>query len=123
MIGARSPEAVEKAANELSTGGQRAAGFRVDVGCHEQVEALAEDTVRTFGKIDIWVNNAGTAGAYGPTMGLAPAAFEQVVNTNILGTYYGSHAAMRRFLDQGSGKLINLLGHGWKGPVPWQNAL
>ena len=29
---------------------------------------------------------------------------------------------MRRFLDQGSGKLINLLGHGWKGPVPWQNA-
>jgi NAD(P)-dependent dehydrogenase (short-subunit alcohol dehydrogenase family) len=54
-------------------------------------------------------------------MEMAPAAFEQVVNTNILGTYYGSHAAMRRFLAQGSGKLINLLGHGWKGPVPFQN--
>jgi NAD(P)-dependent dehydrogenase (short-subunit alcohol dehydrogenase family) len=86
------------------------------------VEALAEHAVAAFGRIDIWVNNAGEAGPNGPTMATAPAAFEQVVNTNILGTYYGSHAAMRRFLDQGSGKLINLLGRGWKGPVPWQNA-
>ena len=52
-----------------------------------------------------------------------PTTFVQVVNTNILGTYYGSYAALRRFLAQGSGKLINLLGRGWQGkPVPWQNA-
>ncbi len=122
VVGSRSQAAVEKAAVELAAGGARAAGFAVDVSRHEQVEALAEQAVRNFGRIDVWVNNAGTAGPYGPTMEMAPAAFEQVVQTNILGTYYGSHAAMRRFLAQGSGKLINLLGRGWKEPVPWQNA-
>ena len=122
IVAARSEAAVKKAADTLIAEGYRAAGLAADVGSREQVEALADETVRMFGKIDAWVNNAGTAGPYGPTMDLAPAAFEQVVHTNILGTYYGSHAAARRFLDQGSGKLINLLGHGWKGPVPWQNA-
>jgi NAD(P)-dependent dehydrogenase (short-subunit alcohol dehydrogenase family) len=121
VIGARSQAAVEKAAAEMVAQGRRAAGFAMDVGRREQVEALAEHAVHAFGRIDVWVNNAGTAGPYGPTMEMAPAAFEQVVNTNILGTYYGSHAAMCRFLAQGSGKLINLLGHGWKGPVPFQN--
>ncbi|MEI2652469.1 MAG: SDR family NAD(P)-dependent oxidoreductase [Microthrixaceae bacterium] len=122
VIAARSQAAVEKAVGELVASGWRAAGFAADVSHRDQVEALAEHAVATFGRLDIWVNNAGVAGPYGPTLDTAPAAFEQVVNTNILGTYYGSHAAMRRFLDQGSGKLINLLGHGWKGPVPWQNA-
>jgi NAD(P)-dependent dehydrogenase (short-subunit alcohol dehydrogenase family) len=121
VVAARAQAAVEAAASELNAGGCRAAGFPADVGRREQVEALADYAVRTFGRIDVWVNNAGTAGPYGPTMEMDPAAFEQVVHTNILGTYYGAHAAVRRFLDQGSGKLINLLGHGWKGPVPFQN--
>lgn len=122
VLAARSQTAVEQAAQELTLQGYQAAGFAVDVSRHEQVDALAEQTVRTFGKLDVWVNNAGTAGPYGPTIDTAPAAFEQVVNTNILGTYYGSRAALCVFLEQGSGKLINLLGRGWNGPVPWQNA-
>lgn len=125
VLAARSQATVEKAAAALAAGagqsGGRASGFAADVSDRAQVEALAEHAVHTFGGLDVWVNNAGVAGPYGPTMEMDPAAFEQVVNTNILGTYYGSHAAMRRFLDRGSGKLINLLGHGWKGPVPWQN--
>lgn len=122
VLAARSPAAVEQAAHELELQGCQAKGLPVDVSNREQVEWLADQAVGAYGKVDIWVNNAGTAGPYGPTIEMAPAAFEQVVNTNILGTYYGSHAAVRRFLGQGSGKLINMLGHGWKGPVPWQNA-
>jgi NAD(P)-dependent dehydrogenase (short-subunit alcohol dehydrogenase family) len=122
VVAARSQAAVEQAAHTLEAQGYRAAGNVVDVGRREQVEALADYAVNAFGRFDVWVNNAGTAGPYGPTLEAAPALFEQVVNTNILGTYYGSRAAMRHFLDRGSGKLINLLGHGWKGPVPWQNA-
>ena len=122
VLAARSQAAVEQAAHELTLQGYRAAGFPVDVSRREQVEALADQAVRAFGKLDVWVNNAGTAGPYGPTLDTAPAAFEQVMNTNMLGTYYGSRAALRVFVEQGSGKLINLLGHGWKGPVPWQNA-
>ncbi len=123
VIAGRSQSTLDKAVGSLLNGGGRASGLAVDVGSHEQVEALAEHAVRTFGRIDIWVNNAGMGAPYGPTMQVAPKAFEQVVTTNIQGTYYGSHAALRRFLAQGSGKLINLLGRGWQGkPVLWQNA-
>jgi NAD(P)-dependent dehydrogenase (short-subunit alcohol dehydrogenase family) len=45
-----------------------------------------------------------------------------VVNTNIVGTYNGSVVALRHFLAQKSGKLINLLGRGDAGAVPMQNA-
>lgn len=122
VVASRSQEAVHAAVQQLRSTGRPAHGFAADVGNREQVEALAELAVQACGRIDVWVNNAGMTGPYGPTMGTPPQAFEQVVHTNILGTYYGSHAAMRRFLAQKSGKLINLLGRGYQAPVPWQNA-
>ena len=123
VIAGRSQSTLDKAVGDLLNRGFRAGGLAVDVGKCEQVEALADHAVRAFGRIDVWVNNAGMGAPYGPTLQVAPEAFEQVVATNILGTYYGSHAALRHFLPQGSGKLINLLGRGWQGkPVPWQNA-
>jgi glucose 1-dehydrogenase len=45
-----------------------------------------------------------------------------VIQTNILGMYYGSAVAMQHFLPRGSGKLINLLGNGDKAQRPLQNA-
>ncbi len=119
LVASRSQAAVDDAVREL---GEKASGFAADVTDLAQVEALADYAVKTFGRIDIWVNNAGTAGPYGPTLDLAPDAFYQVIQTNIVGVYNGSQAAMTRFLAQGSGKLINVLGRGYKGPVPWQNA-
>jgi NADP-dependent 3-hydroxy acid dehydrogenase YdfG len=44
------------------------------------------------------------------------------VQTNILGVYHGSRTALHHFVAQGSDKLINVLGHGYNRPVPWQNA-
>ena len=122
VVASRSSQAVDAAVQQLTAAGARASGQAVDVGQLAEVEALAEHAVRTFGKIDIWVNNAGIAGPYGPTLGLAPDAFHQVIQTNIAGVYNGSRTAMQRFVAQRSGKLINMLGHGYKGPLPWQNA-
>lgn len=112
---------LEAALAELKTGG-RVAGLPADVSDLAQVERLAAFALETFGRLDIWVNNAGIAGPYGPTVDLDPGDFRRVVETNILGVYYGSRTSLRIFREQGSGKLINLLGHGADGPVPWQNA-
>ena len=87
-----------------------------------QVEALAEHAIHTFGRIDIWVNNAGLSAPYGPTIHIPTKDFMNVVNTNIIGTYNGSIIAMRTFVKQKSGKLINLLGRGDTGAIPLQNA-
>ena len=55
-------------------------------------------------------------------MDFTPDDFNKVVQTNILGVYNGSRTAMQHFIAQRSGKLINILGHGYNRPVAWQNA-
>jgi glucose 1-dehydrogenase len=123
VLASRSSSALAEAAAALERQGGRVTWLATDVGDLEQVKALADHAVKTFGKIDIWVNNAGYAGIYGPTAAIDPQDFERVARTNILGEYYGSWVALQHFLAQGTGgKLINLLGRGDSGPVAFQNA-
>jgi glucose 1-dehydrogenase len=122
VIASRSPRSVDLAVDSLRENGYQAAGLVCDVSDIKQVEALAEFTVRTFGRIDIWVNNAGLSAPYGPTAHIPSDDFMSVIDTNITGTYNGSVIAMRYFVKQKSGKLINLLGRGDNGAVPLQNA-
>ncbi len=122
VLSARSENALRENVAALTAKGYRAAGFPCDVGNLAQVCALGEFAEQTFGKIDIWVNNAGVSGVFGPTSAVSVDRFEQVVQTNILGTYYGSITALDYFLPQRSGKLINLLGRGDDRPVPFQSA-
>ncbi len=122
VVASRSQRSVDEAVTLLKSQGGKACGMSVDVADLHQVEALAQLAVSTYGKMDIWVNNAGTAGPYGPTIKFVPQDFYQVIQTNIVGVYNGSRTAMTHFLKQGSGKLINMLGAGYKSPAPWQNA-
>jgi len=122
VLASRSADAVQRAVDELRAAGGKAEGMPCDVAEREQVEALAALALQKFGRLDVWVNNAGVAGPYGPTMAIDPAAFLRVIETNIIGVYNGSYTAMLHFLSQGRGKLINVLGRGYNEPVPFQNA-
>jgi glucose 1-dehydrogenase len=121
VLAARSETVLMQAVEKLKTQGFEAVGLVCDTSKLEDMESLAAKAVETYGKLDIWVNNAGVSGAYGSTISVSPERFKRVVDTNIMGTYYGSRVAMKQFLAQGSGKLINLLGRGADGPVPFQN--
>ncbi len=122
VLASRSADAVDAAVDGLRSAGHEASGIACDVSDLAQVEALADFAMRTYGQFDAWVNNAGYAPPYGPTMHLAPAAFMRAVGTNIIGTYHGSLVALRAFLPAGRGKLINILGRGADGrPAPLQN--
>jgi len=122
VLAARTSETLQSAVNHLKKEGFKAEGFTCDASKLEDMERLAQQAVSTFGSLDIWVNNAGISAPYGLTMSISPLSVKKVIDTNISGVYYGSHVAMRYFLEQGSGKLINLLGRGDSGPVPYQNA-
>lgn len=122
VIASRTPRAVDLAVDSLRASGYQATGLACDVADMAQVEALAQHAIQTFGRMDIWVNNAGLSAPYGPTVHIPRRDFITVINTNIIGTYNGSIVAMRHFLAQKSGKLINLLGRGDKGSIALQNA-
>jgi len=123
VVSSRSADAVERAVNELRAAEHTATGMPCDVGDLAQVEALAAHAVETFGRFDVWINNAGYAGLYGPTAHVPPQLFMRTVQTNIGGTFHGSIVALAAFLPARKGKLINVLGRGWEcKPVPMQNA-
>lgn len=120
VVTGRSQSTIDKVVADLQADGVQAAGIACDVSDFKQVEALGDFAVKTFGKIDIWVNNAGVSAPFGPTASIPHDSVVQVVNTNILGVYNGSMVALHYLLPQRSGKLINMLGR--EGPVKYQNA-
>lgn len=122
IVTSRSPQALESALAGLADGARSVDGRACDVGELSQVEALLSFALQRFGRVDVWINNAGASAPYGPTAHVSTESFEQVVRTNILGTYHGSVVALRHLLPLRHGKLINLLGRGDRQPVPLQNA-
>ena len=122
VISSRSQAAVDDVVKQLRAAGSQAAGLACDVSQQAQVKALADFAMQAFGQVDIWFNNAGLEAAYGPTMSYSVEDFTRVVQTNIMGVYYGSRAALQLFLPRRTGKLINMVGRGYKSPVPYQNA-
>ena len=122
VIAGRTQSTVDAVVAEFVAGGAAAAGLACDVGDLEQVAALGAFAVERFGRIDVWVNNAGLSAPYGPTVAIGPEAFRRVVDTNIGGVYNGSIVALGHMLPNRRGKLINLLGRSRKKGVKYQNA-
>jgi short-subunit dehydrogenase len=105
---ARSPAPLQALAKECEAAGARGVlAVSVDVGEEAAVEAFAREAVERFGRLDVWVNNAGVI-AYGEFTELPSDVFRRVIETNLMGQVHGARAALRRFRDQGSGVLINM---------------
>lgn len=122
VAAARSGGRLAELVAEIEGAGGRASAKPTDVGELAQVRALLDHALAEHGRVDVWINNAGVAGPYGPTLEIAPEDFEAVIDTNLRGTYHGSLLALRHFRERGQGRLINLLGRGDKRPVAMQNA-
>jgi short-subunit dehydrogenase len=104
---ARSAGPLEEVAAECEAAGAPTLHRTLDVADEEAVERFAAAAVERFGRIDVWVNNAGVM-AYGPFLEIPADVFRRVVETNLMGQVHGARAALRRFSDQGSGVLINM---------------
>jgi len=104
---ARDPKSLEQVARECEAAGADVLHRPLDVGDEAAVEAFAAAAVERFGRIDVWVNNAGVI-AYGEFLEIPADVFRRVVETNLMGQVHGARAALRRFRAQGSGVLINM---------------
>lgn len=120
VVSSRSPEAVDAVVSSL--GPDLVEGVVADVTRRRDHEALLAAALERFGRLDVWVNNAGVAGTYGPTPAVPDEDFLRVLDTNVRGTYLGSTVATRYFLSHQGGTLINILGRGDRRPLVNQNA-
>ena len=121
VLAARRVDELEKVAAEARAAGGRALVAPTDVSQADQVARLAEAAVTEFGRVDVWINNAGIM-ALGPHEQVPLADHDRVLNVNLHGVVYGSHHAMRLFKGQGFGTLINMGSVESKVPVPYQSS-
>ena len=110
-ITGRSQSAVERALNGLRLKG-RVNGFVMDVREEEQVYKLVENIIKEFGRIDIWVNNAGYSNAAGLMLDMNPQDALDMFLSNDLGVLYCTQAIMHYMLPRKQGLLVNIYGNG-----------
>jgi NAD(P)-dependent dehydrogenase (short-subunit alcohol dehydrogenase family) len=107
MICARREQWLAPTLESFRGRGFKAEGLVCDVSDPNQVQAVVDKTMATYGKIDILINNAGIAWAAEPeTMPLDK--WQKVIDTNLTGTFLFSQAAGREMLKRRSGCIINI---------------
>lgn len=112
----RDPAHIEPACEKVRERGAKAVAIRCDVRKFEEVEAAVDETEKTFGGIDILVNNA--AGNFlCPTEDLTPNGFAAVVGIVLNGSFHATLAAGRRMIASGKGgAMLNILTtYAWTG--------
>jgi NAD(P)-dependent dehydrogenase (short-subunit alcohol dehydrogenase family) len=110
-ITGRSQSVVESTLTSLQPKG-RVSGFVVDVRSEEQVYKLVDDVIAEFGRIDIWVNNAGYSNAAGMMLDMNPQDALDMFMSNNLGVLQCTQAIMRYMLPRKEGLLVNIYGNG-----------
>ncbi len=93
VLNGRNPEKLTNTANDLTVRGYQVLAVAGDVGRYADCENLVRLALEKFGSIDILVNNAGI-GMEGSIAATAPAVFERVFRTNLLGVIYPTKAAL-----------------------------
>ncbi|NJN15646.1 MAG: SDR family oxidoreductase [Oscillochloris sp.] len=122
VISSSRAPAVEQAIAALRAAGIDCIGAACNVADRRQVAGLLQTALEAFGKVDIWVNNAGISGPFGPTLDISPEDWEQVIQVNLLGCYHGSTVVLPQMIRQRCGKLINLSGGGANRPQRYLSA-
>jgi NAD(P)-dependent dehydrogenase (short-subunit alcohol dehydrogenase family) len=121
VVAARAAAPLREVADACEARGARARAVEVDVADEDAVERLATIARDTFGRLDVWVNDAGVY-AFARFEDTPPELFRRVLETNLMGTVNGARAALARFRAQGSGVLVNVASMEGKVTAPYSTA-
>ena len=116
VVSGRKKDSVQGAVKQLSKkfGNDRVGGNPCDVTSFDALQKLWDFSDEKFGKIDIWINNAGISNELNMIQDIPADEIQKVVETNVLGEMYGTKVALKGFIQQGHGALYNMEGMGAK---------
>ncbi len=103
---------VQATAAEVRGAGVSAEAIAADVSVREQIEQAVERIVTRWGHLDVLIAAAGVYGPIGTLLEVDPAAWEQNIRINLLGTYHSIRAALPAMVRQRRGKIVALSGGG-----------
>lgn len=101
-------EGADAVVREIEARGGAALAVGCDVREEAAVQALAERTLAVYGRIDVWMNNAGADVLTGSNRALSTAEkLRRLLDVDVMGTFYGSRAAAAA-MGEGGGSIINV---------------
>lgn len=113
VLAARTRSDLEGVAREIEAKGRRASVQVVDVTEPAQLRTLADAAVKAFGRIDVWVNNAGgftaEAGSTSEWLDVTEAGWDAMLRLNLMAQVFGAQAAARAMRATGKGGSIIFL--------------
>ena len=104
---ARGRDGLEAAKKEIEEAGGEAIVLPLDVADADAVENAAAEVERTFGPIDIWINNAMLS-VFSPVMEMKPEEYRRVTDVTYLGYVHGTLAALRRMKPRDRGIIVQV---------------
>src|SRR5690606_2004253 len=119
-IVARTPEPLQAAAEAIQAEtGSEVLAIPGDLTSWEDAQRAVRETVNAWGRLDILINNAGSAPG-GCILDLEPRHWDQALQLKFMGYVRASHAALPHMLKQGGGAIVNVIGNDGVKPSYWE---
>jgi len=115
VICSRDPKAVKRACGDLNKEGHEVSGITVDVSKSGDLEKLLKHAVEAWGRVDVWINNAGLSGGLRYTGDMNRQEIQRIVDVNLTATIDACRLLIPYFVKQGGGIIINMSGKGGRG--------
>lgn len=120
VAAARRTEVLEELSTQVKNKGGKISIVTCDVSEVADIKKLADTAIGEFGTIDIWINNVGV-GALGFFWDIPLEDHARLIDVNLKGLVYGTHAAMQHFIEKGHGVLVNIGSIDSEVPLAMQN--
>jgi len=107
VLAARTTEELDRVVAEAKEKNADAVAVPTDLMASEQIESLVQTAVKTFGRVDILVNNAARS-FMRPLMELREDGWDKIFNINCKAVFLLSRAVAKIMAEQGGGKIVNI---------------
>ncbi len=109
-------DGADRTVSEIIGSGGKAIAIRADVSNAADVKRLFEETQKSFGSVDVLVNNAGVF-RFGPFQEITEKEFHRHFDINVLGTILATQEALK-YIPRSGGSIINISSIASANPVP-----
>jgi NAD(P)-dependent dehydrogenase (short-subunit alcohol dehydrogenase family) len=107
VVSARRQSEIDALVEEIKREGNEATAVVADINVEQDVIDLVARTIRSYGRIDIAFNNAGTEGEFTPFVDQSNEVYDTIFNANVRGVFWSMKHEAKAMLAQGGGVIIN----------------
>ena len=101
-------DAAQKVVDQIVSSAGNAVKFVGNVGKPDDVKAAVHHAVKTYGALNLAVNNAGIGGPLGPIADIDIAGYKNLMDVNLHSVFYGMHYEIPEMLKAGGGAIVNI---------------